>query len=360
MHQMRWIAAEDVGQAMDKTLQTRWHALQASDAGFRSPFFSLAFFQIVARHRPDVDLCVLEADGDITGLFPFHRRPGGRGVPLAGPIADYQGILGMAENLTADALLRACALTAYDFDHGLRANPVFLAEAFRDTSSPLIDLEGGYDAWYQSRRKATSAIKTMERKLRKLAREVGPLRFEAHDPDPAVWTRLITWKRSALADKGVGLILDTPWVEAVVRDIAAERTPDFSGCMSTLYAGDRLVAAHFGMRSATAWHWWFPVFDPQMSAYSPGLGLLRMCAEQAAKDGLAELDLGRGTERYKREFANGARGLCEGSLERALTPQGAVRRLRKSLHRAGEKMLSDHHIDLKRRAFNRLLQAGRM
>lgn len=345
---------------LDKGLKARWTQVQRADTAQRSPFFSLGFLQAVARHRPDLEIGILWQGQRICGFFPFHRRPGGRGVPLAGPIADYQGIVGSAGGLSAQDLLSGCGLTHYDYDHGLRGSPLMAWSAFRHTGSPLIELSAGHDAWYDARRTATSAIKTTERKMRKLTRDIGPLRFTAHDTAPDAWDSLIAWKRAALGGKGVRLILDTPWVRDVTRDIHDTDGPAFAGRMSTLRAGDRLVAVHFGMRSDAAWHWWFPAYDPAVSACSPGLGLLMMCAQQAARDGMAELDLGRGTERYKREFASATRPLCEGSLERVLAPQGAARRLRKLLHGVARDMLPERHLDLKRRAFNRLLGAGRM
>ncbi|MGR3802519.1 GNAT family N-acetyltransferase [Marinibacterium profundimaris] len=356
---VEWIAAHD----LDSGLRRRWRAVQSGAPVFRSPFFSVDFMRIVARHRSDLRLALLrdpDTPAEIAGFFPFHRRPGGRGVPLAGPIADYQGILGSTDGVDPARLLESCGLSHFDYDHALGTSPVFRQEAFRETASPLIDLGEGFDAWYGSRRRATSAIKTTERKMRKLEREIGPVRFDPDDRTPGAWDQLLAWKRAALADKGVGLTLDTPWVQGIARDIHEADGPEFSGRLSTLYAGDRLVAAHFGMRSADAWHWWFPAYDPEMSQYSPGLGLLLHCARQAAEDGMAELDLGRGSERYKREFASGARRLCEGSLERALAPMGAARRLRKTLHRVAENVLTEHQVDLKRRTFNRLLRAGRL
>ena len=346
---------------LDSGLIARWRALQGAESGYRSPFFSVEFLQIVAHHRRDVEIGLLRDGPAITGFLPFHRRPGGRGVPLAGPIADYQGLLGRAPGgLRPAEMLGACGLSHYDYDHALGSSTIFREAAFRRTASPLIELGGGFDGWHGARRKATSAIRNTERKMRKMDREIGPLRFDPDSRDPAAWDSLTGWKRAALADKGVALILDTPWVQGVTGDIRATEGPGLAGRLSTLHAGDRLVAVHFGMRSDRAWHWWFPAFDPAMSAYSPGLALLLMCARQAAAEGLDELDLGRGTERYKREFASGARDLCEGSLERPTAPSGAARRLRKALHRLAGPILPERHLDLKRRAFNRLLRAGRL
>ena len=49
---------------------------------------------------------------------------------------------------------------------------------------------------------------------------------------------------------------------------------DFQGVLSGLYIGEKLVAAHFGMRSRRVLHWWFPAYDPELGKYSPGAQLL--------------------------------------------------------------------------------------
>jgi CelD/BcsL family acetyltransferase involved in cellulose biosynthesis len=338
-----------------------WRQLQAADPDLASPFFAPDFARLVARFRPDARVAVLIRGGAEAGFFPFHRRPLGRGVAIGGQISDYHGVIGPAE-LAADApaLLRAAGLAAFDFNHALPAQTAFAARAFRHAASPLVDLGAGFAAWRADRDRATSALKTLDRRLRKLEREMGPLRFTPRDPDPAAWARFLDWKRAALAAEGVGLILDRPWVRALAEAIRDTDTPDFAGMFSTLRAGEHLVAAHFGMRSARAWHWWFPAYDEAAARHSPGLALLLACVRHAAGTGLAELDLGRGSQRYKTEFANRARPVCEGALARPLTLAGAARRLRHGAQGLADRWLPPRGADLARRAGNRLLSAGRL
>lgn len=109
---------------LDSGLMQTWRQLQAGNPLLRSPFFSLAFLQVVADVRSDVKIAILRDGDTIKGFFPFHRRPGARGAPLAAPIADYQGIVGEApEALHPRDLLVACGLSTYDFDHALRDTP---------------------------------------------------------------------------------------------------------------------------------------------------------------------------------------------------------------------------------------------
>lgn len=341
--------------------EAAWAAIMRERPEFRSPFYSVGFLKAVASHRPDLHVAVFRGDGRMTGFLPFHRRRLGRAAALAAPIADYQGLVGDGQaGLDPAALLRGCGIRCFDYDHARGDDPLFSAHAFRRTTSPLIDLSEGFEAWRTDRRAAGSALKTAERKMRKLERECGPLRFIADDRSDAAWATFLNWKRAALAGQGVRFILDEGWARAVVEDIRMTQTPDFAGLFSTLYAGERLVSAHFGMRSGSSWHWWFPSYDPQMSAHTPGLALLVLCARHAAETGLVEIDLGRGDERYKREFASGAHPLCEGSLERSTDLPGLVRRLRKGLYRRVESRVTPQVLDVKRRVFNRVLGAGRI
>ncbi|WP_112322946.1 GNAT family N-acetyltransferase [Oceanibium sediminis] len=341
-------------------LAARWRGFQDASEDLASPFFSVEFCRIVGRARPDLRVAVIEDAGAPCGFFAFHGKRGGGAAPLAGQISDYHGIVGDPGVITATALLQGAGVSAFDFNHALRSQSVFAESAFRFTSSPLADLQDGFEQWRAARRAETKAILTVERRARKMAREIGELSFVANDPSPAAWEALLTWKRASLAQQRSGLVLDVPWVKAIAEGVRASEGPAFSGVLSTLRAGDRLVAVHFGMRSKAAWHWWFPTYDAEMGAYSPGLILLLECVRHGAASGLRELDLGRGEQRYKREFANRERLLCEGSIERVHLPAGAARYVRKTVHSLSDRILPERYVDLERRVFNRVLGAGKL
>jgi hypothetical protein len=74
------------------------------------------------------------------------------------------------------------------------------------------------------------------------------------------------------------------------------------------------VAAHFGMRSGTVWHHWFPAYDPQFQKQSPGLIILWRMAQSAEGLGLTMIDMGLGDFEFKLRFANAAVPLAEGRV----------------------------------------------
>lgn len=345
---------------LDPGVERAWSALQAADPDLASPFFSARFCRIVGQVRDDTRIAVFsDASGPI-GFFPYHRQRFGRLAPLAGQISDYHGIVGSDGGLGTATLLRALRAQAFDFNHAPASQRRFCDRAFLQATSPLVDLSHGYEAWRQERRAQGGAIRNAERKGRKLAREVGPLRFVANDPDPAVWHQLLAWKRASLQAMGVAFILDRPWAGEVIDRVRATDTPGFGGMTSALWAGDSLAAVTFSMRTDTTIHSWFPTYNPDLERYSPGLTLLMETLRHAAEAGFAEVDLGRGSERYKTEFANGARALCEGSIERGLSPLGVTRKLRKGVLALAQTSGKAGLVDLGLRAGNRLLSAGRI
>src|SRR5581483_6030982 len=86
------------------------------------------------------------------------------------------------------------------------------------------------------------------------------------------------------------------------------------GMLSALYAGPELVAAHFGLRSGPVLHWWFPVYNPDLSRLDPGWMLLRAVIEAAPELGLERLDLGRGRDEWKRRAATGEQVVGQGAV----------------------------------------------
>jgi CelD/BcsL family acetyltransferase involved in cellulose biosynthesis len=113
---------------------------------------------------------------------------------------------------------------------------------------------------------------------------------------------------------GVKDIFGVNWTGALLHRILAAKQPGFAGILSTLHAGDRLIAVHMGMRSHSVWHYWFPTYDREASKFSPGIILLLRMAEAAQGLGVRSIDLGKGETLYKDRLASDAVALIEGRI----------------------------------------------
>ncbi|NQY15551.1 MAG: GNAT family N-acetyltransferase [Henriciella sp.] len=346
--------------SLDENTVRIWRYLLAASDQLKSPFFTPGFAQFMARCRDDVKIGLIEQDRTIIGILPFHKKRSGVAAPIGGHVCDYQAIIGtLPDGLTEQELLKALGVSAFDFNHALSDQSVFRRSAFQLSVSRRVDLREGYESWVDTAKQSGSAVKNTQRKARKIARELGPLTFQYQDASDEAWDQFLVWKAQAL-NLDVQTMLSPTWVREVFFGIRKLQSEDFSGVFSTLYAGDQLVAAHFGLQSDRALHWWFPTYDPTLGKYSPGLIHLMCSIEHVAKIGLDELDFGRGEARYKHEFSNDARGLCEGSLERIGTSAGVARRFRKLGQRAIDKTLPDQVGKFTMRLGNRWLMAGRL
>ena len=297
---------------LDAGLQSTWRALQASHPALRSPYFAPEFTLAVAAVQSDVRIAVLEDGARVVGFFP-HQARWRIGRPVGAPLSDHHGVVcAPGTHWDWQALLRASRLASWRFDH-LPSEQAPQDGVCIAADSPALDLSRGMAAYLDARRASgVRSLGEFERKARKLAREVGPLRFEAHTQDAQVLATVLHLKSQQCRRTGVQDFFARPWTRALVEHIGTLQHPNFAGRLSALYAGDQLVGAHLGMRSATVWHWWFPVYSHAMAPYSPGAQLLLHVAQAAADAGCGLLDLGKGDDAYKRTFADCSLPLAEG------------------------------------------------
>jgi len=324
----------------------RWSELQQARPLYRSPFFRPEFALTVARVR-DVRVAVVEDAGSVAGFFAFEAGRARHGRPVGSPFSDYHGpVLEDAAELDARELVRACGLRTWSFDHLPGGVEGFGPHVRGHGASPCLDLTEGFDP-EAAGRKAPSDIRGALRKARKLAREVGPLRFLPESDAPELLAQAITWKRRQYGATGVRDVLADPGGRELLAHVHAAREPGFAGALSVLYAGDQVAAVHLGLRAGGVLHSWFPAYNPDLHRYSPGLVLLLELAKAAPALGIRELDFGKGEARYKLALATGTVTIHEGSVgARRLSGlpvrlrAGARRALRAAgVHRAARRVL---------------------
>lgn len=302
---------------IDSATISTWRAVQSSSSAFASPYFCPEFTQLAGEVRNDVRVVVIENDDRITGFFPHQRSLLGMGKPVGGPLSDYHGVIaGPDAHWEIAPLMRTARLSVWSFNHLVDNSGKFAPHVESSTTSPQMDLSPGYAQYAQGRRDAGSEyIRKTEGLARKLSREVGELQFTLHEPGREALEQLMQWKSAQYRAASLPDVFAAAWTGRLLRKIAQMQTTDFAGVCSVLRAGDRTVAIHMGMRSASALHYWFPAYDPEFAKFSSGIILLLRMAEALAGMGIRIIDLGEGMSQYKQRLMTGEHPLQKGAVE---------------------------------------------
>lgn len=342
---------------IDAGLVSQWQVLRGKRNCYASAFYAPEFTLAVGGAREDARVAICEAYGEVVGFLPFHLVRQRIAKPIGGHINDYHGaILGGRLDQSNPQLLRAVRIDAYDFNHLPVALGTRVEMARANGSSPQMVLSDGYDAYLDQRpssfRRGYSAMK---RKLRKLEREVGKVSFEFASSDP-VHFHAHAWMRTALYRKlGKDSRFGEGWEGEVLDRLRDTHGPSFRTVLNVLKAGDKVVAAQFGLISNGVMHWWFPAYAETAARYSPGVALIDFCAREARDHGIVAIDFGRGDERYKRFFANQETPLLAGSTVRRGASSSTARRIVNGVVGQFEQALPEHLRGYPQRIADRLV-----
>ncbi len=315
--------------ALDAAQSGAWRAFSQADPALASPYFALEFALACDRVRADTRVAVIASGGQVKGFLPFQRGPLGYCLPLGGPLSDFQGLIAEpGAAITLGEVLRAARINVLPFGFVPRAQSAFAGCFEHAEDSHYADLSRGFDAWHADRMAThKKSLKRYEAKARKLQRQAGALQFTLDDRNPEAFAQLLTWKSAQYRATGFFDVFSVPWTSALLHALWERQGEGFAGQLSTLYAGDHLVAAHFGMRTPRAAHYWFPAYDPDFASYGPGHTLLLKMIHAHADDGMQAVHLGTGNFRYKHQFGGAAVTLCSGTAMApsfsALCRQGA-------------------------------------
>lgn len=286
-----------------------WSAVQTADPRFDSPFLSPHWARAVAQAQGPASGVRVAIQHDGAGepaAFLAVRQRGATAMPPGAPMCDYQAVVAR-KDFAADprAMLRAMGVSRYDFCHMQADDPGFRGHGRGQCTSWIVELGDGYAAYEAERRGAgIGVLKDIDKKRRKVEREVGPARFTALSDSRADFDQLIAWKRAQLAATGQTDLFKTPWVMRLIEALREIRDPEFGGGLYTLHLGDELAAAHFHLRGGGTIHGWLIAHDPRFERYSPGLLLFQDILRGLDASPYKRLDLGAGDYRFKRELSN--------------------------------------------------------
>lgn len=312
---------------LDAGLFARWQAIRGTCPVYGRPFYHPAFTQLMARHRPRTRVAVVEDAGSICGFLPHEVDTRGRLLQVGLFLNDYHGMIAAPEQpIPVGQLLRACKAWYWHFDHmptAFCSTRPWVAEL---SVSPYMDFAGGFSQYverltrYQQANKTPGVVASVRKSANRLKRDIGDLHFVWARPqaDLLDWImrlKSMQWHRSGRPQDDAFAIA---WVRALMADALHFNQGEFSGTLSVLYAGERLVAAHFGFSDAghQTLHGSFATFDPELGYYMPGSILIHQFAEHGAGHGFRLFDMGRGSQEYKMRFATGHVNMGEGAVSR--------------------------------------------
>jgi CelD/BcsL family acetyltransferase involved in cellulose biosynthesis len=270
--------------------------------------------------RNDIEVAIIERNYEPVAFLPFRRMPWNGGRPVAGWLTNFQGIIA-ADDFDVDpaALMRSCELHSWQFDQLLRPPACLSQYVWRSWDSPYADLSNGYEGYchrYCHRvRMDRKHLAEFGRLQRKMSREIGNVRFEAHVNDQVVLNTLFEWKGAQYKRTRERNIFAASWVRDLLNLLLDDRDKALSSLLSVLYAGDRIAAISFALRTGPNLHGWFTAFDRELSAYSPGSQLLLELFRAAESLGIRRIDLGKGPEAYKRRFMTDTVPVYEGAID---------------------------------------------
>lgn len=299
-----------------------WRGLAAATPAFANPLLGPDFAQAVGQVREDARVAIWREGDAARGFLPVHCRPGGYARPIGAPVSDYHALVSSPDfRACGRHLLELAGLGA--FSHTGLIDPWGLfGTPSRTVESHVVALDAPSGDYLEGlRADSPKKFKNWRRLDHRLEREVGPVRLVAPDTSEATFATLMTWKREQLHRTGGHDFLSPDWTSRLFADLFGRREGDFQGLMIGLYAGDRLVAGHFGVRLKDVYHPWIAAADPDLAAVSPGQIFLVRAIGEMSRLGLTTYDLGPGHDHYKRAFARTRIEISAG-LVTAPTPAG--------------------------------------
>ena len=307
-------------EALDDACASAWRALQSAEPAFDSPLLGPDFARQVGAVRDDAHVAVWRRAGQPIGFLPHHRRSGGFARPIGSPFCDYHALVSGADfPLRGPQALRSAGLSALQLEGLIDPFAIFPAEAVVSTPSYLVTRMGSVGTGPADF--SRNQTRNHRRYSRKLEQDVGPLHLQAPDLGQASFEAVLRWKSGQLVESGMHDVLAPGWTRALMQRLFEQRTGPLQGLLIMLYAGERPVAGHFGVRSAQTYHPWIAAKDPALDGYSPGSLHLQLALGAMEDLGLTTYDLGHGADHWKQAFSNAVRTIGSG-LATADTPAG--------------------------------------
>lgn len=321
-----------------------WRKWQRDDERLASPFLAPEYAVTYGKHFDNARVAVITEGAEIVGFFPYELLKGKVARALAFDLSDVQALI-CAAGTTIDFqwLLEQMGVAVYEFDHFVSHQvPAMGAKRVVLEPAPALDLSNGYDEWLASRRKASSSrMKKALQKSRKLEREVGPITFVFDSTSPEDLAQLIDWKAEQYVRTGRHDRFSDADFRGFVEDLMKIRTDDFQMQLSRMEAGGKVVALYLSLKANNRLGGWFPTYNPEFAAWSPGMACMLELAKAAAAEGLVCLELGEGAADYKESFKSFDFEVAEGEVARPVVA-ATIRHIQTAPKRAAIDFVLSH------------------
>jgi CelD/BcsL family acetyltransferase involved in cellulose biosynthesis len=279
-----------------------WLSMQRQTPALANPFLCPDFTLAVGSLRSCARVAVLHDGPQLAGFFPFERRGLSVGVPIGHGLNQRQGLIhAPGAEWDPKALLRACRLSAWQFDNLVADQPPLGRFATEVVPVAAVDLARGFAHYEEElQQKSGKFYREIKRKTRRLEEEVGKVHFVADSSDKTALDSLVNWKSEQLRQKGSLDIFTRPWITGLLDQLFSVKADHFSMPLSVLYAGETPISSTVNLRSGDLLVGWHTAYNPQFAHYSPGLMHHIAMFRDAAVAGVRRIDMGTGTETFKR------------------------------------------------------------
>lgn len=298
-----------------------WRGFCAENPQLASPYFTFEFAELVSQVRRDTRILSLSRNGTPAGFLPVHTSRTGVMRPLAGPMGDHHGLITDDPFLDLGAALKHAGSGVFLFHGALASQLGFAAHAEAMEPSWVVNMEAGFDAYWEARRQAEpKAMRNIRARDRKLTESGLEVVYRVNDRRVEVLDQLLAIKRQQYAATRATDVFEGRWANRLIHSIMNQRSEALSGQLSTLEINGELAAAHFGMRSRSVLHYWYPVYNPAFSKFGVGLLLFREIARALNAEGVSRIDFGPGDYDFKQRLSNDAFAIASGRMTAASLP----------------------------------------
>jgi hypothetical protein len=148
------------------------------------------------------------------------------------------------------------------------------------------------------------------RRRRKIENKLGSLTFVFDDSRAEIMETCMQWKSAQYLKSEVPDLFFHPQHVRLFQELAKNKLL----LVSSMSAGERLLAVHLGMLATDRVYWWIPAYDPAYSEYSPGRLMMESLMEESFHRHHREFDLMIGGESYKWHYATHTRKIRDVGL----------------------------------------------